>query len=125
VLGLDGRKYDSQLLELIVLAGAQSKSFSIAAKMLKSFLQLQISGKQVSLLCTLVGSELQRSRDERTEAWKSRPLTQPKTIASPRPALACVPIDGGRIQTRAVAGGHGVFQPCWRESKNASFDSMV
>lgn len=124
-LGLNGRKYDSQTLELIVLAGAQSKSFSIAGKMLKSFLQLEISAKQVSLLCTDIGGELQQARDERTEAWKNRSLTQPKTIADPPPALACVQIDGGRIQTREVAAGHGVFNPHWRESKNASFHRMA
>jgi len=50
-------------LELIVLAGGSCKSFSIAAKLLKSFLQVEISAKQVSLLTTMVGSELQESRD--------------------------------------------------------------
>jgi len=110
---------------LIVFSGASSKSFSISAKMLKSFLQLEISAKQVSLLCTTVGSELQQSRDERTEAWKNRSLTQPKTVADHPPALACVQIDGGRIQTREVDAGHGVFNPRWRESKNASFHRMA
>lgn len=124
-LGLDGRKYDSQLLELIVLSGANSKSFSIATKMLKSFLQLEIPAKQISLLCTTVGSELQQARDDRTEAWQNRRLTDPKVVADPPPALACVQIDGGRIQTRELAAGHGVFNPHWRESKNASFHRMA
>lgn len=124
-LGLDGRKYDSQLLELIVLAGGSCKSFSIAAKLLKSFLQLNISAKQVSLLTTMVGSELRQSRDARTDAWKNRQLTQPKTIADPPPALACVQIDGGRIQTRELDQGHGVFNPHWRETKNAGFHRMA
>lgn len=124
-LGLEGRKYDSQLLELIVLAGGSCKSFSIAAKLLKSFLQLNISGKQVSLLTTMVGSELQQSRDARTGAWKDRQLTQPKTVADPPPQLACVQLDGGRIQTREVNQGHGVFNPHWRETKNAGFHRMA
>lgn len=93
--------------------------------MLKSFLELDISAKQVSLLTTLVGSELQRTRDARTQAWKDRPLTQPKTQAQPAPQLACVQIDGGRIQTRQVDGGHGVFDPHWRETKNAGFHRMA
>lgn len=93
--------------------------------MLKSFLQLEISAKQVSLLCTTIGGELQQARDDRTDAWKNRSLTQPKVVANPPPELACVQIDGGRIQTRQVAAGHGVFNPRWRESKNASFHRMA
>jgi len=124
-LGLDGRKYDSQLLELIVLAGGSCKSFQIASKLLRHFLQLEISPKQVSLLVTLVGSELQQLRDERTEAWENRSLTEPKTVANPPPQLACVQVDGGRIQTREINLGHGVFNPHWRETKNAGFHRMA
>lgn len=107
------------------MAGGSCKSFLIAAKLLKSFLQLKISAKQVSLLTTLVGSELCESRDERVDRWKNRQLTQPKTIADPPPPLASVQIDGGRIQTRDVNAGQGVFNPHWRETKNASFHRMA
>ena len=107
------------------MAGGSCKSFLIAAKLLKSFLQLKISAKQVSLLTTLVGSELRESRDERVDRWKNRQLTQPKTVADPPPQLASVQIDGGRIQTRDVNAGHGVFNPHWRETKNASFHRMA
>ncbi len=108
-----------------MLAGGSCKSFSIAAKLVKSFLELKISSKQVSLLTAVVGSELQASRDVRTKAWEGRLLTQPKTLADPPPPLACVQIDGGRIQTRDVDAGHGVFNPHWRETKNASFHRMA
>ena len=108
-----------------MLAGGSCKSFSIAAKLLQSFLELKISSKQVSLLTTMIGSELQVSRDVRTQAWQDRLLTQPKTVADPPPPLACVQIDGGRIQTRDVDAGHGVFNPHWRETKNASFHRMA
>ena len=124
-MGLDGRQYDSQLTELIVLAGGRAKSFSIAAKMVQSFLGLNISAKQVSVLTTLVGDELKASRDARTAAWQDRSLTQLKTVADPPPQLACVQIDGGRIQTRDVDAGHGVFNPHWRETKNAGFHRMA
>ena len=96
----------------------------IAAKLLKSFLQLKISAKQVSLLTTLVGDELRERRDARVDVWKNRQLTQPKTVADPLPQLASVQIDGGRIQTRDAEAGHGVFNPHWRETKNASFHRM-
>jgi len=124
-LKLDGRKYDSQLLELLILASGSCKSFSIAAKLVQSFLPLEISSKQLSELTTLVGNELREARDQRTEVWNNRQLTDPKTVADPPPQLACVQIDGGRIQTRDVGGGHGVFNPHWRETKNASFHRMA
>ena len=84
-----------------------------------------ISSKQVSSLTTLIGSELSGQRDQRTEAWRDRLLTQPPTVAEPPPALACVQIDGGRVQTRRAGAGHGVFDPHWRESKNAGFYRMA
>ena len=122
---LDGHKYDSKLLELIVLAGGSCKSFSIAFKLLQHFLPLKISDKQVSELTTMIGNELREARDARTQAWSNRQLTAPKTVADPPPQLACVQIDGGRIQTREAGRGHGVFNPRWRETKNASFHRMA
>lgn len=124
-LKLEGRQYDSQLLELIVTAGASCKSYKIAAKLVNKFLSVGISPKQVSELTTLIGDELTVIRDERTAAWQNRDLSKPKTVADPPPQLACVQLDGGRIQTRGVGLGHGVFQPHWRENKNAGFHRMA
>lgn len=107
------------------MTGGSCKSYAIAAKLLHKILKLEISSKQVSLLTTAVGRELQASRDERTQQWKDRPLTQPKNEVLPRPQLACVQIDGGRMQTRQAGLGHGVFDPHWRETKNAGFHRMA
>jgi len=112
-------------MELIVMTGGSCKSYGIAAKLLQKLLNFKISSKQVSLLTTLVGSELRASRDERTQCWKDRPLTQPKKEVLPRPQLACVQIDGGRMQTRQAGLGHGVHDPHWRETKNAGFHRMA
>lgn len=124
-LRLDGRQYDSQLLELIVMTGASCKSYKIAAKLLNKFVNVGISSKQVSVLTTLIGTELKATRDERTDAWQNRDLSKPKTVADPPLQLACVQIDGGRMQTRGVGLGHGVFKPHWRENKNAGFHRMA
>ena len=107
------------------MAGGSCKSYAIATKLINQFLNVNISAKQVSLLTTLVGSELKASRDQRTEAWEHRPLTQPKNVVDPPPELGCVQMDGGRMQTRQVGLGHGVFDPHWRETKNASFHRMA
>ncbi|GIW98867.1 MAG: hypothetical protein KatS3mg111_2200 [Pirellulaceae bacterium] len=107
------------------MAGGSCKSYAIAAKLIRKFLNIPISAKQVSELTTLVGRQLRASRDERTERWKNRSLSQPKNEVLPTPQLACVQIDGGRMQTRQAGGGHGVFDPHWRETKNASFHRMA
>ena len=59
-----------------------------------------------------------------TEAYFDQPLprqhAQPKTPIE----LACVSVDGGRMQTRDEGGGKGVHHPHWRENKNALFLRM-
>ena len=124
-LQLDSRQYDSQLLELIVLAGGSCKSYAIAAKLLGVFLPVNISAKQVSLLTTLVGDELRQLRDKQTRAWQERPFDQLDKVVQPPPQLACVQVDGGRIQTRGCGLGQGVYDPHWRETKNAGFYRMA
>ena len=125
VLRLDGRQYDSRLLEMVVRTGGSCKSYTIAAKLIESLLGLGISAKQLSLLTSGIGGELQEARDKRTETWTNRLLTDAKTVAEPPLQLACVQIDGGRMQTRKVGCGQGVTDPHWRETKNAGFHRMA
>lgn len=125
MLGIDGRKYSPAMLEAIVTTGGLCNSFPSAAKLMSKLVNVNISAKQLNLMTTLVGSELQEVRDARTEAWRNRLLTQPKTVADPVPQLACVQSDGGRMQTRTVGRGSGVHDPHWRETKNAGFFRMA
>src|SRR5208337_3302077 len=71
-----------------------------------------------------IGSEMAARRDAQTEAYFHQPLprqhAQPKTPID----LACVSVDGGRMQTRDEEGGKGVHHPHWRENKNALFLRM-
>ena len=106
------------------MAAASCKSFGIASKLVEKLLSVEVSAKQLSLLTTMIGNELKSARDEQTALWQNRPLTTPKTVADPPPQLACIQIDGGRVQTRSVGLGHGVFDPHWRETKNAGFHRM-
>jgi hypothetical protein len=99
------------------MTDASCKSYKIAAMLLNKFLYVGISSKQVSVLTTLIGTDLKATRDERTDAWQNRELSKPKAVADPPLHLACVQIDGSRMQTRDVGLGHGVFKPHWRENK--------
>lgn len=107
------------------MVGAGCKSYRIASKMIARFLNVNVSAKQVSNLTTWIGTELKEARDERTEAWQNRSLTEPKTEAAPPLQLGCVQVDGGRMQTRRAGAGQGVFDPHWRETKNAGFYRMA
>jgi hypothetical protein len=57
-------------------------------------------------------------------AYYHQPL--PRKHAQPRTpiSLACVSIDGGRMQTRRENSGPGVHDARWRETKNALFLRM-
>jgi hypothetical protein len=85
---------------------------------------ISISNRHLNNLTTKVGSEMEADRDKRTAAYFEQPL--PRTPCEPETpiALACVSIDGGRMQTRLDGGGRGVHDPHWRETKNALFLRM-
>lgn len=114
-----------QLLEMLVMTAASCKSFAIASKLVDKLLSVKVSAKQLSLLTTMIGNELKSTRDQQTALWQNRLLTTPKTVADPPPQLACIQIDGGRVQTRSVGLGQGVFDPHWRETKNAGLHRMA
>lgn len=93
--------------------------------MLKLLADLPISPRTVNETTAKIGSELESYRDQQADAYLQRPLTAQPTFANPPVALACVQVDGGRMQTRTVGQGPGVHDPHWRENKNAGFYRMT
>jgi len=71
-----------------------------------------------------IGQELQEVRDQQTEAHASQALPHKAKRVEPTPQLACVEVDGGRMQTRRAKQGPGVHEAHWRETKNAGFFRM-
>ena len=124
-LKLDGRQYSPALVERIVVSGGSCKSFVIAAKMLKLLSELELSPRTVNEMTVKIGRELESQRDTQTERYQHRLLTEPATVGTPPVAIACVGVDGGRMQTRTPGRGPGVHDPHWRESKNAGFYRMT
>ncbi len=124
LLRLDGRAYSPLVLERIVSAGGLAKSFVVAAKLLKLVGEIEVSSRQVNNLTVLVGQELARQRDRQTVAYADQPLPRTATRVEPVPPLACVEVDGGRMQTRTADVGPGVHEAHWRETKTAGFFRM-
>lgn len=124
LLKLDGRAYSPTVLERIVSAGGLAKSFVVAAKLLKLIGEIAVSSRQINNLTVLVGEELAGQRDRQTAAYADQPLPRTATRVEPSPRLACVQVDGGRMQTRTADKGPGVHEAHWRETKTAGFFRM-
>jgi len=107
-----------------VLAVAYAPSYSMGELVLQKIGGIKLTGRGLNKTAVKIGSEMVRERDARTEAYFDQPLprqhAQPKTPIE----LACVSVDGGRMQTRDEGVGKGVHHPHWRENKNALFLRM-
>ena len=123
-LRLDGKRYSPAVTERIVAVGGSATSFAVGSRMLELLMDLKVSAKTVNTTTVSIGSELGQRRDEAADAYQARSLTQPATESEPPIAIACVEVDGGRMQTRTPGQGVGVHDPHWRENKNAGFFRM-
>lgn len=111
---LDGREASPGVLLKAVTAGGEFGSFERASQMLGVLADVRMSGMQVARLTREIGSELVAVRDERAERHRRRELPSAANTAVP---IACIEVDGGRLQTRVSEGPRGVHEPEWKESK--------
>lgn len=109
------------LVQRMVFAAAETRSFERAARVLKEVGGNEVSISTVERVTRQVGEELAVLRDE-DQAAKPARLVQPP--AEP-PPLAVVECDGGRIRTREEGQGRGVHGEAWRETKNACLLRMT
>src|SRR3989339_428586 len=123
-LRIDGGSSSPAVLEKKVLAVAYAPSYSIGELVLRKIGGIELTGRGLNKTAVKIGSEMVVQRDARTEAYFHQPL--PRQHAQPKTpmGLACVSVDGGRMQTRDEGGGKGVHHPHWRENKNALFLRM-
>src|SRR5262249_45606370 len=87
-----------------------------ASQMLEVLADVRMSGMQVARLTEEIGGELAAARDEQAERHRRREL--PSEATTPVP-IACIEVDGGRLQTRACETSRGVHEGAWKESKVA------
>lgn len=124
MLKIDAHPYSPTLLHRILLMDGMADSCAAAATALQIVGEMTISPRTVNQLGAEFGEQLAQQRDRRTQAYQERPLPRVAATVDPPVPLAAVFCDGGRMRTRAAAGGHGVHQPHWRETKNAALHRM-
>ncbi len=112
----DPRELTPGLVQRIVFAAAETRSFKCAKLVLEKVGDAVVSINTIERVVGDVGSELAERRDadpKTTEALAQRPESPPE--------LAVVECDGGRIRTREPGQGPGVHLSGegWRETKNA------
>jgi hypothetical protein len=112
------------VVEKLLLASSHIPSYRLASQVVQRLSGIQISGRHLQNLTSKIGQELADQRDSVTEGYFNQPLPRQLMDPSSPIALACVSIDGGRMQTRTEKSGQGVHSPHWRESKNALFSRM-
>jgi hypothetical protein len=115
-LGFDARELTPLLVPRLTVAGAEARSFTRAAIVMKHVGGQSVSAKTIERVVHDVGRELAARRDadpKTDDALAQRPESPPE--------LAVVECDGGRIRTREPGHGPGVHRTAegWRETKNA------
>jgi hypothetical protein len=105
-----------------VRQGSKAASYRDASTDLKELAHVAICPSHLAKVCRRVGGEWQAIRDADVAAFRDGELAG--DYAEP-PRVATVMVDGGRVQTRADAGGRGVTGEAWRETKTACFQTMT
>ena len=119
-MGLDAKEWTPLLVQRIVYAAAETRSFARAAVVLRQVGGNAVSPKTIQRITHRIGDELAQRRDaEGNEAVES---------------LACPPEGAGtcgrpmrrRADSHAIEnGGPGVHEEQWRETKNACLLRMT
>jgi hypothetical protein len=120
-LGLDAKEWTPLLVQRIVYAAAETRSFARAAVVLRQVGGNAVSPNTIQRITHAVGNELALLRDAE-EDEKTKSLCRPPEAP---PELAVVQCDGGRIRTWREDRGPGVHEEQWRETKNACLLRMT
>jgi hypothetical protein len=115
------------MLKKVVYAGAQSASFAQATKDLEALAETTVSRERVQRWTKRVGHE--RTVAVAADAGDYQALPLPERHNSPMgqvPQVACVEMDGGRIQIRERAASNADDSSSyWRESLVGCLSSMT
>lgn len=115
----------------MVYAGSHASSFQQASKDLNEEAELAISDQRIMRATKRIGQERVAQRDTQTSAWAELPLPeQQRSPGEQVPPLACVEMDGGRLQIRARKPSEAERQRTkkagfWREDKVGCLLSMT
>ena len=100
-MGIDQGSYSPAVLQKVVYAGTQQRSFAQGSAALAALAGLSVAEKQVERVTERIGRERVEQRDQAVQDYRALPLMErcQSPLAQP-PDLAVVEIDGGRLQIR-------------------------
>jgi hypothetical protein len=109
------------MLRKVAYAGAQSASFVQASKDLEALAETKVSRERVQRWTKRVGAERVREAEAAVESYQGLPLPErQKSPTGQAPQVACVMVDGGRLQIRhrgdSVEDKNEESKGYWRES---------
>lgn len=114
------------MLRKVVYSGSQAPSFVQATKDLDALAETKISRERVQRWTKRVGEECVDRAQALAEAYQSLPLPErQKSPTDQVPQVACVMMDGGRIQVRDRHEAQHSNEGYWKESLVGCCLSMV
>jgi hypothetical protein len=120
--------YSPTALKKVVYAGAQATSFPQGARDLNELAELDISAERVRRATERIGEERVAERDAQAAAYEALPIPARRIVPAdqPTPAVACVQMDGGRLQIFDRAEPErNEDDTFWREMKVGCLWSMT
>jgi hypothetical protein len=114
------------MLRKVTYCGSQASSFVQATKDLKALAETKLSRERVQRWTKRIGEECVARDEVLAAAYQSLPLpARYQNSTDPIPPVACVMMDGGRIQVRDRREATGSNQGYWKESLVGCCLSMV
>lgn len=120
--------YSPTALKKVVYAGTQAASFPQGARDLKELAELDVSSERVRRATERIGQERVVERDVQAAAYEALPIPARRVVPAdqPTPAVACVQMDGGRLQLFDRAEPQrNEDDTFWREMKVGCLWSMT
>jgi len=120
--------YSPTALKKVVYSGTQAPSFAHGSRDLKELAELDVSPERVRRATERIGAERVAERDTQAAAYEALPIPARRTVPAdqPTPVVACVQMDGGRLQffdrTEPQRNEDDTF---WREMKVGCLWSMT
>jgi hypothetical protein len=106
------------LLKKVVHAAACSASFQQAEADLRALAEVEVSANRIHRAAQRIGSERVADRRAAVIAVQQLPLPSQRQSPGPAPpAVACIQVDGGRIQLRPRTAEPQSADSWWRETK--------
>ena len=114
------------MLRKVVYAGSQSASFVQATRDLEALAEAKVSRERVQRWTKRVGEERVKEAKTLADAYQALPLPeQQRSPTDQIPQVACVMMDGGRIQVRDRQEAQRDNRDYWKESLVGCCLSMV